>query len=117
MRWPLAVVLGPLERRLAAAQEAVTGGASERPPNIVLIVSDDQGYGDVSAFGGDIRTPNIDAIARGGARLLRFYTASPVCTPSRYAMLSGRYPSARRADSRASDDAEPEAGGPRVSCG
>ena len=61
-------------------------------PNIVLIVSDDQGYGDVSCFGGDIPTPALDRLAREGARLTQFYVAAPVCTPSRYALFTGRHP-------------------------
>jgi len=63
-----------------------------RPPNVLLIVSDDQGYGDVGCFGGDIPTPNIDRLAREGARLTHFYVAAPVCTPSRYALFTGRHP-------------------------
>ena len=61
------------------------------PPNIVLIVSDDQGWNDVSFHGGEIRTPNIDRIAKEGVELDRFYVC-PVCTPTRAGMLTGRYP-------------------------
>ncbi len=80
----------------SALMLVATAGASvlaqAGPPNVVLIVSDDQGYGDVSCFGGDIPTPNIDAIAERGARLTSFYVAAPVCTPSRFSLLTGRYP-------------------------
>jgi arylsulfatase A-like enzyme len=62
-----------------------------RPPNIVYIVSDDQGWKDVGYHGSDIRTPNIDALAKGGARLEQFY-AQPMCTPTRAALMTGRYP-------------------------
>ena len=63
------------------------------PPNIVLIFADDLGWGDLSSFGHRlIRTPNIDALAAGGARLLDFSTPAPVCAPSRAALLTGRYP-------------------------
>ena len=61
-------------------------------PNILLLISDDQGYGDLSCYGGDISTPNIDSIARDGALFTDFYVTAPVCTPSRYSMLTGRYP-------------------------
>jgi len=60
-------------------------------PNIVLIVSDDQGWKDVGFHGSDIATPNLDTLAAGGARLESYY-AQPMCTPSRAALMSGRYP-------------------------
>jgi arylsulfatase A-like enzyme len=63
-----------------------------RPPNIVHIVADDLGWKDVG-FNGctDIRTPNLDALAAGGARFTQFY-AQPMCTPTRAALMTGRYP-------------------------
>lgn len=62
-------------------------------PNVILIVTDDQGYGDLSCMGHPtIRTPHIDALARGGRRFMQFYVASPVCSPSRAAFLTGCYP-------------------------
>ena len=61
--------------------------------NIVLILADDLGYGDLGCFGSpDIRTPNIDRLARGGMRLTHHYACSPVCSPSRAGLLTGRYP-------------------------
>lgn len=62
------------------------------PPNIVLIVSDDQGYHDLGVFNPEIRTPNLDRLAREGVRLTNFYVAWPACTPSRGSILTGRYP-------------------------
>ncbi|MDP6061087.1 MAG: sulfatase-like hydrolase/transferase, partial [Pirellulaceae bacterium] len=57
---------------------------ANRPPNFVLILVDNLGYGDVGCFGSTKhRTPNIDRLASEGARLTSFYSAAPVCTPSR----------------------------------
>ncbi len=61
-------------------------------PNILLIVSDDQGYNDLGILGNGIITPNLDRLAREGTRLTNFYVAWPACTPSRAALLTGRYP-------------------------
>jgi len=67
--------------------------AGKRPPNIVLIVSDDQGYRDLGCYGSpDIKTPNLDRLAAGGVRLTSFYVTWPACTPSRGSLLTGRYP-------------------------
>ncbi|GMV95079.1 MAG: sulfatase [Candidatus Hydrogenedentota bacterium] len=69
------------------------GVSGKRPPNILLIVSDDQGYRDLGCYGnGDILTPNLDALSRQGARLTEFYVTWPACTPSRGSLLTGRYP-------------------------
>lgn len=62
-------------------------------PNIVVIMADDLGYGDIGSFGAtDIRTPNIDNLASQGIKLTSFYSSSPVCSPSRAALITGRYP-------------------------
>jgi N-acetylgalactosamine-6-sulfatase len=68
-------------------------GAEEvQRPNILLMVADDLGYGDLGCYGvEDIRTPNIDNLARQGVRLTRFYANAPECTPTRTALLTGRY--------------------------
>ncbi len=63
------------------------------PPNIVVIVSDDQGYRDLGCFGSDeVLTPNLDALAAGGVKLTNFYVSWSACTPSRGSLLTGRYP-------------------------
>lgn len=76
---------------LAASADAP---AQPRHPNIVLILADDLGYGDVGAFnpGGRIPTPHFDRLAREGLRFTDAHTPSAVCTPTRYGLLTGRYP-------------------------
>jgi len=62
-------------------------------PNILIILTDDQGYHDVSYYGTkDIRTPNIDALCNAGMRFDYFYSNSPVCSPTRASLMSGKYP-------------------------
>jgi arylsulfatase A len=67
--------------------------AADARPNIVLILADDLGYGDVGCYGATkVRTPSIDRLAREGRRFTDAHSASSVCTPSRYALLTGEYP-------------------------
>jgi arylsulfatase A-like enzyme len=67
--------------------------AADRPPNVVLIFADDLGYGDVGCYGATkVKTPNIDQLAKEGRRFTDAHSASAVCTPSRYALLTGEYP-------------------------
>lgn len=62
-------------------------------PNFIIFLTDDQGYGDLSCMGAtDFRTPHLDRLAREGARFTDWYSNSPVCSPSRAALLTGRYP-------------------------
>ena len=70
---------------------ALGAPASAQPPNIVYIISDDQGWKDVGFHGSDINTPNIDALAAGGVKLEQFYAQS-FCTQTRAALMTGRYP-------------------------
>ena len=66
---------------------------AEELPNIVLIFADDLGYGDVGCYGATkVQTPNIDRLAAEGRRFTDGHSASAVCTPSRYALLTGEYP-------------------------
>lgn len=79
---------------LAASVGAAStpAAAQERPPNVVFILCDDLGYGDIGSYGSKIRTPNLDRLASEGVRFTQFYSANPVCSPSRAALLTGRYP-------------------------
>ena len=70
----------------------ILNSADDQKPNIVLIYTDDLGYGDVSCYGAtEIQTPNIDTIANKGVRFTNAHSPSATCTPSRYALLTGEY--------------------------
>jgi arylsulfatase A len=77
----------------ATAPETGTAAAAQRPPNIVFILADDLGYGDLGCYGQEkIRTPRIDRLAAEGMRLTRHYAGNAVCAPSRCVLLTGRHP-------------------------
>jgi arylsulfatase A-like enzyme len=68
-------------------------GKGNAKPNIVIIYLDDLGYGDLSSYGAtELKTPNIDQLAKGGIKFTNGYASSATCTPSRYALLTGMYP-------------------------
>jgi arylsulfatase A-like enzyme len=71
---------------------ATAFAAPARPPNVIVVLADDLGYGDTSAYGSTIvKTPNIDALAADGVRFTQAYVSHPVCSPSRAGLLTGRY--------------------------
>ena len=72
----------------------IAGAADQgRKPNVIIIYTDDQGSIDMNLFGAnDLVTPNMDALARSGVRFTQFYAPSPVCSPSRAGLMTGRYP-------------------------
>lgn len=83
----------PLVTTIAFFAAACVQAATEHKPNILLIVADDLGYGDIGVHGGkDVPTPNIDKLAASGVRCTSGYVAAPYCSPSRAAMLTGRAP-------------------------
>ena len=65
--------------------------AADRP-NVVLIFTDDQGMNDVGCYGSEIATPHIDSLARDGMKFTQWYVASSICTPSRFGLLPGQFP-------------------------
>ena len=73
----------------SAGSTSKTGALESSSPNILLVVADDLGYSDLGAFGGEIDTPNLDALATSGIRFTNFY-AAPNCSPSRSMLLTGQ---------------------------
>ena len=97
-RWQRSFVRLAVSAMVAAVMPLAIGARAalaERPakPNVILIVADDLGYGDLSCFGAkDLRSPHLDALAASGVRLTNFYANCPVCSPTRASLLTGRYP-------------------------
>ena len=103
MRWVTGLALAA-----ALAGTAADGRAAERRPNVVLLVADDMGFADCGAYGcKDIRTPNIDALAKNGVRFLNGYTSGCVCSPTRAGLMSGRYQQRFGFDANAEGKAAP----------
>lgn len=81
----------------AAIAPGLTLSQTRRSPNILFILADDLGFGDLSCYGRpDYQTPNLDRLAAQGVRFVNAYSASPVCTPTRCAFITGRYPARTR---------------------
>jgi arylsulfatase A-like enzyme len=78
--WALMAPGGPVAVKAAA------------PPHIIVVLADDFGWGDIGCYGGKVPTPHLDAMAREGTRFTQFYVASPICSPSRAALLTGQFP-------------------------
>ncbi|QGN54148.1 sulfatase-like hydrolase/transferase [Novosphingobium sp. Gsoil 351] len=112
----MALVAGTLATGLFAPQPVLARADAAARPNVIVIVTDDQGYRDVGFNGSpDIPTPNIDRIAREGVRFTRGYVAFPVCAPSRAGLLTGRYPARFGFDRNPNGDpADPKGGVPRT---
>ncbi|MEO5603806.1 MAG: sulfatase-like hydrolase/transferase [Cyclobacteriaceae bacterium] len=90
---PLAIILTTVSISMKSPEVSPNLSGKNSLPNIVLILTDDQGYHDVSYYGTkDIQTPNIDLLTGSGMRFDNFYANCPVCSPTRAALLSGIYP-------------------------
>jgi arylsulfatase A-like enzyme len=95
LRSPICAVifLAALVILAVAGPAAVAADDRAATPNVIMLMSDDQGWGDVGFNGNDVvKTPNLDAMASAGVRFDRFYAASPLCSPTRGSCLTGRYP-------------------------
>jgi len=89
----LGLLLATAADRATAAEEEHEGTPPSTKPNIVLVMADDQGWGDVGYYGHPhLKTPNLDALAGRGLRFDRFYAAAPVCSPTRGSVMTGRHP-------------------------
>src|SRR5687768_3595804 len=89
MRYLVMALIIVLMGSWSFAQERA--GEAKGRPNIVVILADDLGYSDLGCYGGEIRTPNIDALAAGGLRFSQFYNGGRCC-PTRASLLTGLYP-------------------------
>jgi hypothetical protein len=85
------VLVGGTTLAAAPAFGLVSAAMADAKPNIIFILADDLGWKDVGYHGSDIGTPNLDKLAQTGARLEQFYSQQ-ICTPSRAAFMTGRYP-------------------------
>jgi len=80
-------------RETVAVEDLVKVSVQSARPNIIVILADDLGYGDLGVYGGSaISTPHVDRLAREGVRFTQAYASAPVCSPSRAGLLTGRYP-------------------------
>lgn len=86
------VVLSTLLLMSACAQADSEARADREAPNVVFILADDVGYGDLGVYGGRIPTPNIDRLARQGIRFTDAHSPAALCAPSRFSLLTGSYP-------------------------
>src|SRR5438046_3918812 len=95
--WPLQVIVKPTTCVLfltvwLLGLAAAAAPAAEPRPNVVFVLVDDMGYADVGCYGAkDIRTPNVDRLAREGVRMTDFYANGPVCSPTRCGFITGRW--------------------------
>jgi arylsulfatase A-like enzyme len=83
---PLALLVG-----VSFHAAPMRAAAASRPPNIIVILADDMGFSDLGCYGGEIQTPNLDALARGGVRFTQFYNTARCC-PTRASLLTGLHP-------------------------
>ena len=88
----IALLTAALTATVTATPVGAQGGNDSQRPNVVLVITDDVGYGDFGSYGApDIRTPHVDSLAKDGVRLTDFYANGATCTPTRTGLISGRY--------------------------
>jgi arylsulfatase A-like enzyme len=90
-RTPYLWVLGVVYQLLGSAQSKQLDGSALGPPHIIVMMVDDMGYSDIGCYGGEIQTPHIDALARGGLQFTQFYNTGRCC-PTRASLLTGLHP-------------------------
>ena len=88
---PVATPLSALATAAAVVIGCAAPARDTQPPNIIVIMADDLGYGDISPYGGWIETPHLDRLAAAGMRLTDFHTSGAVCSPTRAGLVTGRY--------------------------
>src|SRR5215471_19302408 len=80
-------------KTVPALAAAAASGQARRKPNFLVIVTDDHGIGDIGCYGHpEVRTPNLDRLAASGVRFTQWYSNAPVCSASRAAIMTGKYP-------------------------
>ena len=89
----IAILFGLLFTGCQSDQQKETKGSSPAKPNIVIIYTDDQNYEHIGAYGGNVYTPHIDNLAKEGIRFTQAYATTAICTPARYGLMTGRFPS------------------------
>lgn len=84
--------LGPLRLGAPLAALLACAAPDQRPPNVLVVLADDLGWGDLGCYGGALETPRLDELAAQGVRLLDHHSGGAVCSPTRASLLTGRYP-------------------------
>ena len=93
----LSCLISPAWAEMNTTSASAAGGASSSRPNIIFILADDWGWGDLGCYGHrQLKTPNLDRLARQGTLFTQFYVCSGVCSPSRTAFMTGQYPARHR---------------------
>jgi arylsulfatase A-like enzyme len=103
---PLPWLVGLLVMIVTSGGAASIHAADAPKPNILLLLADDLGYSDIGCYGGEIRTPNLDALAKNGLRFRQFYNATRCC-PTRASLLTGLYPHQAGVGNMTGDDGVP----------
>src|ERR1035441_10055146 len=95
----LKLLIMPTAAVLLLAQPLLAAEGVPAKPNILFILSDDMGYGDIGCFGGKFApTPNLDHLAQEGIRFTQYYSVSPICSPSRAGLTTGMFPAHWRSE-------------------